>query len=238
MPIRANNRILMLLENQPYPQDHRVRREATTLAAAGYRVSVICPSSPGQSWRETVDSVRVYRFKAPPPANGFLGYFWEYACSTAAAFALSLVVFLTEGFDVIHAHNPPETFVLSPLSTSCSANVLYSIITIYPRRCIALVFQTAALPSCITPLCCWRDLLASSPIMLLPRTSPTKQSRSNATMYLSIASRSFAMALRFLPRFTRIPFFEESEYNYRFHWRHGISGWRRLLATRSPPFAQ
>ncbi len=101
----------MLLENQPYPQDHRVRREATTLAAAGYRVSVICPSSPGQSWRETVDSVRVYRFKAPPPANGFLGYFWEYACSTAAAFVLSLVVFLTEGFDVIHAHNPPETFV-------------------------------------------------------------------------------------------------------------------------------
>jgi glycosyltransferase involved in cell wall biosynthesis len=111
MPIPANNRILMLLENQPYPQDHRVRREATTCAAAGYSVSVICPSFPGQPWRETVDGVRVYRFKAPPRANGFFGYFWEYTYSTAASFALSLLVFLSEGFDVVHAHNPPETFV-------------------------------------------------------------------------------------------------------------------------------
>ena len=111
MKVSANNRILMLLENQPYPQDHRVRREATALAAAGYHVSIICPSSGGQSWRETVEHVRVYRFWAPSPVNSFLGYLWEYAYSTAAAFAMSLFVFLTEGFDVVHAHNPPETFV-------------------------------------------------------------------------------------------------------------------------------
>ena len=63
----ANNRVLMLLENQPYPQDHRVRREAAALAAAGYRVSVICPGSRGQRWRENVDNVRVYRFWAASP---------------------------------------------------------------------------------------------------------------------------------------------------------------------------
>jgi glycosyltransferase involved in cell wall biosynthesis len=111
MMATANNRILMLLENQPYPQDHRVRREATALVAAGYRVSVICPSSAGQCWRESVDNVRVFRFKAAPPANSFLGYFWEYGYSTAAAFVLSLLVFVRDGFDVVHAHNPPETFV-------------------------------------------------------------------------------------------------------------------------------
>jgi glycosyltransferase involved in cell wall biosynthesis len=108
---RANNRILMLLENQPYPQDHRVRREATALAAAGYRVSVICPSSAGQCWRESVDDVRIFRFKAPPLANSFLGYLWEYGYSTAATFVLSLLVFVRDGFDVVHAHNPPETLV-------------------------------------------------------------------------------------------------------------------------------
>jgi glycosyltransferase involved in cell wall biosynthesis len=107
----ANNRILMLLENQPYPQDHRVRREATALAAAGYRVSIICPSSEGQRWRETVDNVRVYRFWAPCPVNSFLGYLWEYGYSTIASFAISLLVFFGEGFDVVHAHNPPETLV-------------------------------------------------------------------------------------------------------------------------------
>jgi glycosyltransferase involved in cell wall biosynthesis len=101
----------MLLENQPYPQDHRVRREAAALAIAGYRVSVICPSSAGQCWRETVDNVRVYRFSAPSPVNSLWGYLWEYGYSTAASFAISLLVFMGEGFDVVHAHNPPETFV-------------------------------------------------------------------------------------------------------------------------------
>jgi glycosyltransferase involved in cell wall biosynthesis len=107
----ANNRVLMLLENQPYPQDHRVRREAAALVAAGYRVSVIAPATAGQCWRENVENVRVYRFRAPSPVNSFLGYLWEYGYSTAALFAMSLLVFFGEGFDVVHAHNPPETLV-------------------------------------------------------------------------------------------------------------------------------
>jgi glycosyltransferase involved in cell wall biosynthesis len=107
----TKNRILMLLENLPYPQDVRVRREATALAAAGYSVSVICPSDAGQLSRDIVNGVRVYRYAPPPPANGFLGYLWEYGYSMAASFALSLLVFFHEGFDVVHAHNPPDTFV-------------------------------------------------------------------------------------------------------------------------------
>jgi glycosyltransferase involved in cell wall biosynthesis len=107
----ANNRILMLLENQTYPRDFRVRREATALTAAGYKVSVICPAGPGQPFRETLNGVRLYRYPEPPAANGFLGYLWEYGYAMAAAFVLSLLVFLGEGFDVVHAHNPPDTFV-------------------------------------------------------------------------------------------------------------------------------
>jgi len=108
----ANNRVLMLLENQCYPQDHRVWREAIALVAAGYRISVICPRDTGQPWRETLRGVNVYRYWAPPHANGFLGYLWEYGYSMTAAFVLSLLVFFTDGFDVVHAHNPPDTFVL------------------------------------------------------------------------------------------------------------------------------
>lgn len=103
--------VLMLLENGPYPQDSRVRLEARSLAAAGYRVSVICPSARGQPYREMLDGVHVYRFPAPPPANGFLGYLWEYGYSMVATFVLSLLIFLYEGFDVLHAHCPPDTFV-------------------------------------------------------------------------------------------------------------------------------
>jgi glycosyltransferase involved in cell wall biosynthesis len=107
----GGTRVLMLLENQPYPRDHRVHWEATTLAAAGYRVSVICPSGRGQPHREMLDGVQVYRFWAPPPANSFFGYLWEYGYSMAATFALSLLVFFREGFDIVHAHNPPDLFV-------------------------------------------------------------------------------------------------------------------------------
>ncbi len=107
----VGNRVLMLLENCSYPRDDRVRQEARTLAVAGYQVSVICPLDPGQPWREILDGVRVYRFPAPPPANSFLGYLWEYGYSMAATFALSLLVLLREGFDVVHAHHPPDTFV-------------------------------------------------------------------------------------------------------------------------------
>jgi glycosyltransferase involved in cell wall biosynthesis len=108
----ANSRILMLLENLPYPQDLRVRREANALHAAGYRVAVICPAGNGQPFRETVNGVRVFRYPAPPPAKGFFGYAWEYGYSMLVSFLLSVLVFFGEGFDVIHAHNPPDTFVL------------------------------------------------------------------------------------------------------------------------------
>jgi glycosyltransferase involved in cell wall biosynthesis len=107
----AGNRILMLLENRPYPQDLRVRREANALRAAGYRVTVICPADKGQPFRETVDGVSVYRYPAPPDANGLFAYVWEYGYSMFFSFLLSVRVFFAEGFDVVHAHNPPDTFV-------------------------------------------------------------------------------------------------------------------------------
>jgi glycosyltransferase involved in cell wall biosynthesis len=107
----AKCRILMLLENLPFPQDIRVRREAGTLVSAGYRVTVLCPAATGQPFRERVNGVQVFRYPAPRAANGFLGYAWEYGYSMAASFLLSLLVFLRDGFDVVHAHNPPDTFV-------------------------------------------------------------------------------------------------------------------------------
>jgi glycosyltransferase involved in cell wall biosynthesis len=111
MKTRSNKRVLMLVENQSYPQDVRVRREASALTAAGYIVSVICPSKPGLAFREVINGVRVFRYPPPSAANSFLAYLWEYAYSMMASFLLSMIVFFGEGFDVVHAHNPPDTFV-------------------------------------------------------------------------------------------------------------------------------
>ena len=105
-------RVLMLVENNPYPQDTRVRAEAEALRDAGYAVAVIGPAAKGQPWREVVNGVSVYRFPPPFEARGFWGYAWEFFYSTLAMFLLSLVAWRREGFDVVHAANPPETLVL------------------------------------------------------------------------------------------------------------------------------
>jgi len=108
----AGKRVLMLLENSLYPHDSRVHAEATTLAGAGYQVTVITPAYRGQRFHEVLDGVRVYRFPFRTSGRGFLGYLWEYGYSMVATFVVSLIVFARHGFDVIHANNPPDLFVL------------------------------------------------------------------------------------------------------------------------------
>ena len=107
----VGNHVLMLLENSRFPHDPRVYQEARTLVDAEYQVTVICPAIKGQRWCETVDDVRVYRFPAPPAGNGLLGYLCEYGYSMIATLFISLFVLLRNGFDVVHAHNPPDAFV-------------------------------------------------------------------------------------------------------------------------------
>ena len=102
----------MLLENNPYPNDLRVRREANSLVQAGFQVTVISPGQRKLSRYENIDGVHVYRFLAPPSGDGLVGYLWEYGWSLFSCFYLSIWVFFRRGFDVIHAHNPPDLFVL------------------------------------------------------------------------------------------------------------------------------
>ena len=107
----GGKRVLMLLENAGFPADVRVRHEATSLSSAGYRVFVICPAFKSSSWHQIVNKVEVYRYPTPPASGGLLGYFWEYGYSMLAIFLLSLFVWITRGFDIIHTAQPPDTFV-------------------------------------------------------------------------------------------------------------------------------
>jgi glycosyltransferase involved in cell wall biosynthesis len=106
-----STRILMLLQNNPYPEDERVRHEATALTAAGYEVSVISPARRGQPAREVVDGVHVYRYRAPF-GGGAIGLVLEHVHATAMSAYLSLRVARNGGFDVLHAHNPPDTLAV------------------------------------------------------------------------------------------------------------------------------
>lgn len=114
--MRSLDRVLLLVENNSYPFDVRVRREGQALYDAGYRVSVIAPRAAGQPFAECVDGVHVYRFPAPPGGEGVLSYAFEFAYATLAMLLLSLWVALRRGVDVVHAANPPDTlFVIGAL---------------------------------------------------------------------------------------------------------------------------
>src|SRR5438045_3601196 len=86
------HRIAMLLENNAYPADVRVRREAESLVRAGHRVTVLAPRAPGQERIEEVHGVRVRRFRLPAAAGagGKLGFAAEYAAAALALHAGAL----------------------------------------------------------------------------------------------------------------------------------------------------
>ena len=125
-------RILMLVENH-FPQDTRVKNEAILLTESGYHVSVIALRKKGQVMTEVVNGVQVYRlprlelFKKTSHGNlsragllflklkSSLGYLFEYCYFTGACLVVSFYVFIRRGFDVIHAHNPPDTLFVVAL---------------------------------------------------------------------------------------------------------------------------
>lgn len=103
-------RVLIVVENLPVPLDRRVWLEATSLTAAGYDVSVICPM--GRGWdapQEVIDGVHIHRHPAPPEAHsGAAAYVREYLHAIRHWFRLAGVVRRARGFDVIHGCNPPD----------------------------------------------------------------------------------------------------------------------------------
>lgn len=111
--VSAAGKVLIIVENLPVPNDRRVWLEATTLRDAGYHVSVISiKGTNARKTHEVLDGIHVYRYPAPPQTSGFLSFVFEFAYCWIMSFVLSLVVWVREGIDVVHACNPPETFWL------------------------------------------------------------------------------------------------------------------------------
>ncbi|MGH9522061.1 MAG: glycosyltransferase family 4 protein [Terriglobales bacterium] len=106
------NRILMIVQNAPYPQDPRVRNEAHALAEAGYAVTVLAPRRGDQHWSETKNQVNIYRFPTPPSGKGAIAYGIEYFYSLVAISILTFWAYLRRGFDAIHVANPPDVLCL------------------------------------------------------------------------------------------------------------------------------
>jgi glycosyltransferase involved in cell wall biosynthesis len=104
----------MLLENDLFPEDIRVRDEAHSLVEAGYDVLVIAPRGAGQGRKAQIDGVTVERYWLPMSQSGGAGgLLAEYVVAHAQLFVRGTRSLL-EGADFLHSHNPPDT--LFPLA--------------------------------------------------------------------------------------------------------------------------
>ncbi len=114
--MRDMPKVLMIVENLPAHVDPRVWPEAIALRDSGLHVSVISPKGPGnhRSSYEIIDGIRVYRYNLPA-GHGSLTYVLEFFVALIQTFRLSLLVLFREGFDIIHAANPPDLFFLLAL---------------------------------------------------------------------------------------------------------------------------
>jgi len=113
--VASAGRILIIVQNLPVPFDRRVWLEAMTLKNSGYQVSIIAPTGQHGKYQERyeqLDGIHIYRYPAPLEARGVLGYIFEFAYCWLMTAILSLKVYFQQGFDVIHACNPPETYFL------------------------------------------------------------------------------------------------------------------------------
>jgi len=125
-------KVLMLVQNH-FPADPRVRNESALLRDEGYEITVICLKREGEKTTEMVEGIRVYRipkleFFQKVPADretrlggqltklkALIGYVTEYAYFTCGCLVMSLYVAMRFGVDVLHAHNPPDTLFLVAL---------------------------------------------------------------------------------------------------------------------------
>lgn len=134
MKTSAGRRVLMLLENNPYPFDARVRPHAEALAAAGYQVTVISPRGQGQSKRETINGVDIYRFPMMVAGTKAISYLMEFFSATLMISLLTLWVWARHGLDVLHIYTPPDSiFVAGVIPRLAGKTVIYDLRDLGPE---------------------------------------------------------------------------------------------------------
>lgn len=103
-------RVLIIVQNLPVEVDRRVWLECQALVTAGFGVTVICPRGEDPRRRRVVDGVIVRAYRPAPETHGVASFVYEFAYCWVRTFLLALIASVREGFDVVQACNPPDTY--------------------------------------------------------------------------------------------------------------------------------
>lgn len=114
----APDRVLILVQNEPLPQDRHVWNQCQALTRAGYEVSVICPQGSERHSEpyELLEGVRIHRYRARVAEGGVAGYALEYAQALWSMRRIARRLARQRPFDVVHACSPPDFLLLAMLS--------------------------------------------------------------------------------------------------------------------------
>src|SRR4051794_7689327 len=105
----GSGHVLVAVENIPFCEDHRVRKQVAELLAAGYQVSVITRRDPGNAEYRRPGLTLLEHPSLPEPA-GAQGYLREYGLAFLWAVALSIRGRARGPFDVVQFCQPPDIY--------------------------------------------------------------------------------------------------------------------------------
>lgn len=103
----SGTHVVLVVENVSLAHDHRLRKQAASLAAAGYDVTVICRRDPANP---RLAGVQVLDYPAPRDADGRLAFLWEYAYSWVMAAVLMWRAWLQQPFALIQISGMPDVY--------------------------------------------------------------------------------------------------------------------------------
>ena len=126
--------VLVVLENNLFPIDTRVKPHVDCLRENGYAVTVISPAAKGFAWHETIDGVRVFRFPSLMAKKSAIGYLIEFAIATFFLTALILWVLIRHGVDILLFYNPPDIlFILGIIPKLLGKTIVFDVRDISPE---------------------------------------------------------------------------------------------------------
>lgn len=109
----ARVHVVLAVQNLGVPKDRRVWREATTLAGAGYRVTVVAPAGRGERRRERLQGVDICRYWGGPQLPGALGQVVEVLVGLCGVLVELARLRARGPVTVLHTANPPDTTVVA-----------------------------------------------------------------------------------------------------------------------------
>jgi glycosyltransferase involved in cell wall biosynthesis len=107
----APTHILAIVENVPFSDDTRLRKQVDSLLEHGYRVSVVTRGDERNAPFRRIPGLRLLEYRPPREGSGLLAYAREYVESLVAQTRLTLDVRSRDRVDVVQFCQPPDLYV-------------------------------------------------------------------------------------------------------------------------------